>query len=208
MQSETRYLKELEEEFKNCIRYYYYQQDIINIITVKAITSINNDVKKAYQDANNQEFILADHFNIFFNNDKYGNYYEKSVDEYMSIIFNDYSVFLYDERTSTKFLPDATYRYRKSIFELLKQKDEDLAKEYLEDLKIYIASHPKQEYETATFCAKIIADERENIKSNKENELGEDENKLKAMLNEDLNWYILYDNALSLHRNSNRSKNS
>ena len=102
MQSETRYLKELEEEFKNFIRY-YYQQDIINIITVKAITSINNDVKKAYQDANNQEFILADHFNIFFNNDKYGNYYEKSVDEYMSIIFN-YSVFLYDERTSAKFI--------------------------------------------------------------------------------------------------------
>lgn len=208
MQSETRYLKDLEKEFKNCIRYYYYQQDIINIITVKAITSINNDVKKAYQDANNQEFILADHFDIFFNNDKYGNYYEKSVDEYMSIIFNDYSVFLYDERTSTKFLPDATYRYRKSIYTLLKQKDEELAKEYLEDLKIYISSHPKQEYETATFCAKTIADERENIKLNKENELGEDENKLKAMLNEDLNWYILYDNALSLHRNPNRSKNS
>ena len=188
-------ISELERLNKNAHTGHIYKTsderdyEIMPFIYLNLITLKNNSKPTCSED--------EDMINLFDNFKEVQGYYKNEITPSTSILYNDFSVYYFDEHTEAEFLPKQTYLYRKYIHSFLQNIDEVKANEYLQSLKEYIKQHKTQEKETVKYLNHAMNAIREVYDS-----LDEDRVELKKVYLNRAQWLDFYEDALSNNKDT------
>ena len=117
--------------------------------------------------------------NIYDKYEEIQGYFKKEIAPSISILYNDFSVYYFDEHTEAELMLEATYGYRFALHNFLKSQDEEKANEYMQSLKEYIKQHKTQEREMVKYIRHSLEEDQNKLNNPDEihNELLEDEDK-------------------------------
>ncbi len=103
------------------------------------------------------------YINIFDNYEENYGYFKKEIAPFISVLYNDFSVYYFDEHTEAEFMPEETYLYRKYIHGFLQNIYEGKANKYLQSLKEYIKQHKTQEKEIVKYISRELENDQKTL---------------------------------------------
>ena len=144
---------------------------IMSSFSIIVQINFNTNVRKHIS---NKEVI-----NIYDKYEEIQGYFKKEIAPSISILYNDFSVYYFDEHTEAELMLEATYSYRFALHDFLKSQDEEKANEYLQSLKEYIRQHKTQEREMVKYIRYSLENDQKILNNPDEihKELLEDEDK-------------------------------
>lgn len=156
-------ISELQRLTKSVLTHSYdnlQKDEILKFMSLYEIIlfiNINTNVKKCNT---SEEFIFI---NIYDNYEEIQGYFKKEIAPSISILYNDFSVYYFDEHTEAEFMTEETYSYRSALYDFLKSQDKEKANEYLQSLKEYIKQHKTQEREMVKYIRHSLENSQKDL---------------------------------------------
>lgn len=149
-------LKNLREFKKLLANPTVYEKNKLDCVFLISLVINNNPRVRKYIDYDKFD-------NIFENPKEIQGYFKKEIAPSISILYNDFSVYYFDEHTEAEFMTEETYSYRSALYDFLKSQDKEKANEYLQSLKEYIKQHKTQEREMVKYIRHSLENSQKDL---------------------------------------------
>lgn len=185
-------LKNLREFKKLLANPTVYEKNKLDCVFLISLVINNNPRVRKYIDYDKFD-------NIFENPKEIHGYFKKEIQPYISILYNDFSLYYFDERTEAEFMPKETYVYRLALNEFLKLQDVEKANKYLDSLKEYVKQNKAQEKEVLKYIRQSLNATEQDILNAPNNEFRKSQ---EACYSNDEKWLEFYQDALSNNKDT------
>ena len=185
-------LKNLREFKKLLANPTVYEKNKLDCVFLISLVINNNPRVRKYIDYDKFD-------NIFENPKEIHGYFKKEIQPYISILYNDFSVYYFDEHTEAEFMTEETYVYRLALNEFLKLQDVEKANKYLDSLKEYVKQNKAQEKEVLEYIRQSLNVTKQDILNAPNNEFRKSQ---EVCYSNDEKWLEFYQDALSNNKDT------